>query len=71
MPRDKKKYHRATSDVEEEDQISGEEGEAQDDKSLESSLNEAERQKVLKEIILKRTLLLKQQRDRQKMMHKQ
>jgi len=65
MPRDKKAIHRATSDVEDED-ISDEEEQATKEiiSSVEDSNLIEERKKQLKSIILKRTLALKQQRER-------
>ena len=75
MPRDKKVIHRATSDVEDEI-ISDEEpvekhangdGDTPNDekKASKGQLNlEEERKKYLKEAILKRTLALKKQRER-------
>jgi hypothetical protein len=74
MPRDKKMIHRATSDVE--DEVLSEEEpidkEKQQSKNSENSSEEfqdptdlmEERKKHLKDIILKRTLALKQQRER-------
>jgi hypothetical protein len=80
MPRDKKLIHRATSDVEDEedneDEVLNEEKsiiKGQENFKTSSNLNEKfqdsndlieERRKYLKNIILKRTLALKQQRER-------
>jgi hypothetical protein len=63
MPRDKKSIHRATSDVEDENELSC--GEEEPLSTNEDNLEE-ERRKKLKNIILKRTLALKQQRERKK-----
>jgi hypothetical protein len=74
MPRDKKSIHRATSDVEDEE-ISDTEVPVDEQKDVKVSdqsptttpeLSEIleERKKFLKEAILKRTLALKQQRER-------
>lgn len=74
MPRDKKSIHRATSDVEDEE-VSDTEVPADEQKDVKVSdhsstttpgLSEIleERKKFLKEAILKRTLALKQQRER-------
>lgn len=71
MPRDKKSIHRATSDVEDEEVSDTEIVEQQPEKPLSSPTSEAEvkdliqeRKKFLKEAILKRTLALRQQRER-------
>lgn len=74
MPRDKKTIHRATSDVE--DEVLSEE-EPTDKEKLQSKTSDnsnqkfedpndliEERKKHLKDVILKRTLALKQQRER-------
>lgn len=74
MPRDKKSIHRATSDVEDEE-VSDTEVPADEQKDVKvpdqsptttPGLSEIleERKKFLKEAILKRTLALKQQRER-------
>ena len=72
MPRDKKVIHRATSDVEddeygqseEEDQENGNIQEFNDDEFEATNDLKEERKKYLKNIILKRTLALRQQRER-------
>lgn len=71
MPRDKKIIHRATSDVEDEDVSDEEENGNQqplNEKEVEQNNIEEERKKYLKDIILRRTLTLKKQRERE---HKQ
>ncbi len=78
MPRDKKIIHRATSDVEDDDDNINEEEDQENVKqeeldnqitgTEEEDTNDLleERKKYLKDIILKRTSALKQQRERSK-----
>ena len=64
MPRDKRVIHRATSDVEEDNDVESEEEPTIKSKDVDNLLEE--RKKYLRNIILKRTSDLKQQRERSK-----
>jgi hypothetical protein len=69
MPRDKNKIHRATSDVEDEvisddESVVKEQQQSEIPSKSEDSSKLEERKKLLKDAILKRTLALKQQRER-------
>ena len=73
MPRDKRVIHRATSDVEEDNDVESEEEPEQEKKEEEPTIKSKdvdnlleERKKYLRNIILKRTSDLKQQRERSK-----
>lgn len=72
MPRDKKTIHRATSDVEDDDEIVSDEENhknIQDSEQITIGLEDTntlleERKKYLRHAILKRSLALKQQREK-------